>query len=117
MKKFNIFCPIRKANLYKRIEKATKEHSTVENKLKLQFNQGIAHEVLLTDITYLLGTGNFIGHLSTVKDGTTKEILAQYVSDNLKFDLSLNIVDLLMSAHGTTLHKDAFIHSNQERPL
>lgn len=113
MRKFNIFCPIRKANPYKRMAKATKEHSTVENKLKRQFDQGIAHKVLLTDITYLPGTGGFIGYLSTVKDGTTKEILAHYVSDSLKLDISLTTVDLLMSAHGTTLHKDAFIHSDQ----
>ncbi|SIN84503.1 Transposase InsO and inactivated derivatives [Carnobacterium alterfunditum] len=113
MRKFNIFCPIRKANPYKRMAKATKEHRTVENQLERQFDQGIAHKVLLTDITYLPGADGFLGYLSTIKDGTTKEILAHYVSDNLKLDISLNTVDSLMSAHGATLHKDAFIHSDQ----
>lgn len=113
MRKFNIFCPIRKANPYKRMAKATKEHRTVENKLERQFVQGIAHKVLLTDITYLPGADGFLGYLSTIKDGTTKEVLAHYVSDNLKLDISLNTVDALMSAHGATLHKDAFIHSDQ----
>lgn len=113
MRKFNIFCPIRKANPYKRMAKATQEHSTVENQLERQFDQGIAHKVLLTDITYLPGSDGFMGYLSTVKDGATKEILAHYVSDNLKLDISLNTIDRLMSAHGATLHKDAFIHSDQ----
>ncbi len=71
MRKFNILCPIRKANPYRRMAKATKEHSTVGNKLKRQFDQGIAHKVLLTDITYLPGTKGLMGYLSTVKDGAT----------------------------------------------
>lgn len=113
MRKFNIFCPIRKANPYKRMAKATKEHQTVENKLERHFDQGIAHKVLLTNITYLPGVDGFIGYLSTINDGTTKEVLSHYVSDNLKLDISLNSVDLLMSAHGATLYADAFIHSDQ----
>ncbi|WP_143596849.1 IS3 family transposase, partial [Trichococcus palustris] len=47
------------------------------------------------------------------KDGATKEILAHYVSDSLKLDISLNTINLLASAHGATLHEDAFIHSDQ----
>ena len=113
MRKFEIFCPIRQANPYKRMAKATKEHSTVENKLKRQFDQGVAKKVLLTDITYLPGADGFIGYLSTVKDGATKEILAHYVTNNLKLDISLNTIDLLVSAHGATIHEDAFIHSDQ----
>jgi len=113
MRKFHIFCPIRKANPYKRMAKATKEHHTVENKLERQFVQGIAHKVLLTDITYLPGANGFMCYLSTIKDGATKEILAHYVSDNLKLAISLTTIDVLMSAHGATLHKDAFIHSDQ----
>ncbi|RYD01547.1 hypothetical protein N752_30055 [Desulforamulus aquiferis] len=31
----------------------------------------------------------FLGYLSTIKDGATKEILAHYVSDNLKLDIGL----------------------------
>lgn len=53
MKKFSIICPIRKANPYRRMAKATKEHRTCQNKLQRQFKQGVAGKVLLTDITYL----------------------------------------------------------------
>lgn len=113
MRKYSIICPIRKANPYKRMAKATKEHCTVENKLKRQFDQGVSKKVLLTDITYLPGANGFMGYLSTIKDGATKEILAYYVSDNLKIDISLNTIDQLMHAHGHALHEEAFVHSDQ----
>ena len=37
MRKYNIICPIRKSNPYKRIAKATKEHRVVPNKLNREF--------------------------------------------------------------------------------
>lgn len=54
MKKYNIFCPIRKANPYRRMMKATQEHRVVPNILNRQFKQRIPYNVLLTDITYML---------------------------------------------------------------
>ncbi len=39
MRKYNIVCPIRKANPYKRMAKATKEHRVVPNKLNREFKQ------------------------------------------------------------------------------
>jgi putative transposase len=53
MNKYGIVCPHRKANPYKKIAKATKEHQVVPNKLNREFKQGIPGKVLLTDITYL----------------------------------------------------------------
>ena len=53
MKKFDILCPIRKANPYRRMAKATKEHRTLPNLLNRQFKQVVTGKVLLTDITYL----------------------------------------------------------------
>lgn len=113
MRKFDIVCPIRKANPYRRIAKATMEHSVVPNILQRQFDQGVAGKVLLTDITYLPGRDGFLGYLSTIKDGATKEILAHYVSDNLKLDISLQTIEFLMHNHKDSLQKDAFIHSDQ----
>jgi len=52
MKKYGIFCPIRKANPYRRMMKATKEHTVVPNLLNRNFRQNIPGKVLLTDITY-----------------------------------------------------------------
>jgi putative transposase len=113
MRKFDIVCPIRKANPYRRIAKATKEHSIASNLLQRQFNQGVAGKVLLTDITYMPGKEGFLGYLSTIKDGATNEILAHYVSDNMKLDLSLQTIEILLQNHRESLREDAFIHSDQ----
>ncbi len=50
MRKYNITCPIRKANPYKRIAKATKEHRVVPNRLNREFKQNTPGKVMLTDI-------------------------------------------------------------------
>lgn len=113
MRKFDIVCPIRKTNPYRRMAKATKEHRTAPNILQRQFDQGVLGKVLLTDITYLPGKNGFLGYLSTIKDGTTKEILAHYVSDNLKLDISLKTIEILMFNHKDILREDALIHSDQ----
>jgi transposase InsO family protein/transposase len=113
MRKFEIVCPIRKANPYRRIAKATKEHNTVPNTLQRRFDQGVAGKVLLTDITYLPGKNGFLGYLSTIKDGATKEILAYYVSDNLKLDISLQTIEHLVLNQKNFLQHDAFVHSDQ----
>lgn len=53
MKKYGIVCPIRKANPYRRMMKATQEHRVLPNLLRRNFKQGTPGKVLLTDITYL----------------------------------------------------------------
>ncbi|MDR0899817.1 MAG: IS3 family transposase, partial [Lactobacillaceae bacterium] len=53
MRKFNLFCPIRKPNPYKRIAKANAENSVKKNILNREFEEHGARQVLLTDITYL----------------------------------------------------------------
>ena len=87
MKKFEIICPIRKANPYRRMAKATKEHRTCPNELQRNFKQGVAGKVLLTDITYLTYRGGKRAYLSTIKDAETNEILAYEVSDSLHWIL------------------------------
>ena len=53
MKKYGIVCPYRKANPYRRMMKASKEHTIVSNFINREFKQDIPYKVLLTDITYL----------------------------------------------------------------
>jgi len=112
MKKFDIVCPIRKANPYRRMAKATKEHRTLPNLLKRQFKQGIPGKVLLTDITYLNYGKGKRAYLSTIKDSETNEILAYEVSNNIKLDIALNTVKKLKKK-GRKLATGAFIHSDQ----
>jgi putative transposase len=113
MRKYGIVCPHRRTNPYKKIAKATKEHQVVPNKLNREFKQGVPGKVLLTDITYLPYNGNCMAYLSTVKDASTNEILAYHVSDRITLDIATRTIHKLMNNKKVTLHKDAFIHSDQ----
>lgn len=112
MKKYGISCPIRKANPYKRMMKATLEHRALPNLLKREFKQNIPGKVLLTDITYLFYGNGKKAYLSTIKDGSTNEILAFKLSKNIKLDIVIDTLRALKKSR-IRLHKDAFIHSDQ----
>jgi Transposase and inactivated derivatives len=113
MRKYNIVCPIRKANPYRRMAKATKDHSVVPNILQRNFKQGIPGKVLLTDITYIkYGNGN-TAYLSVIKDASSNDILSHYTSDRITLDIALKTIDNLILNHKNSLHKDVFIHSDQ----
>ena len=90
MKKYDIVCPIRRANPYKRIMKATQEHKVVPNLLNREFKQGIPFKVLLTDITYLFYGKRKKAYLSPIKDASTNEVLAYQVSDRITLDIALD---------------------------
>jgi putative transposase len=113
MNKYEIVCPHRKSNPYKKIAKATKEHQVVPNKLNREFKQGTPGKVLLTDITYLPYNGKDMAYLSTVKDASTNEILAYHVSDHITLDIATKTIHKLMNNKKISLHSDAFIHSDQ----
>ncbi|WP_172201017.1 IS3 family transposase, partial [Saccharibacillus qingshengii] len=111
MKKFNLVCPIRRANPMRRIAKATQEHRMCPNTLQRKFKPGVAGQVLLTDITYLRYGTNRRAYLSTIKDAQTNEILAYKVSDSLGLDLALDTLKQLKKHRHLT--PKAFIHSDQ----
>ena len=113
MRKYNIVCPIRKANPYKRIAKATKEHRVVPNRLNREFKQNTPGKVMLTDITYMPYGNNKIAYLSTIKDSSTNEILAYNLSNSLAIDIVTETINKLVKLKSFKLHKDAFIHSDQ----
>ncbi len=112
MRKYKIICPYRKRNPYKKIAKATKEHSTKKNTLKRNFKQGKPGKVLLTDITYLYYAGGKRAYLSAIKDGSTNEILSHYISTSLSLEIATKTIDKLCRKK-SKLPEDAFIHSDQ----
>ena len=112
MKKFKIICPYRKPNPYKNIAKATKEHNSVPNILDRNFKQEVPGKILLTDISYLTYGKGRRAYLSTVKDGSTNEILAHEVSHSLSLDIALDTVKRL-TRRKFKLHPDCVIHSDQ----
>jgi transposase InsO family protein len=113
MNKYKIICPHRKANPYRRIAKATKEHSVVKNILNREFKQATPGKVLLTDITYLPYGNSKMAYLSTIKDSSTNEILAYQTSDRITLDIALDTIKKLVKNRRVKLTKDAFIHSDQ----
>ncbi|TCI50110.1 IS3 family transposase [Exiguobacterium sp. SH1S21] len=113
MHKYNIVCPIRKADPYKRLIKATAEHRVVPNHLKREFKQGTPYKVLLTDITYIFYGKGKRAYLSTIVDGSTNEVLAHHLSENINLDIVLDTLKHLRKNRRVRLAKDAFIHSDQ----
>ena len=110
MRKYNIICPIRKSNPYKRIAKATKEHRVVPNKLNREFKQNMPWKLLLIDITYMPYGNGKMAYLSTIKDSSTNEILSHYLSKSLAIEIATKTIDKLVEFKSFKLHKDAFIH-------
>ena len=112
MKKYNLFCPIRQANPYRRMAKAIKTNSVAENILNREFTKHGARKVLLTDITYISYNGKFC-YLSTILDAYTRQILSYVVSDSLEVDFVLETVKQLIKTHGISLSTETLIHSDQ----
>ena len=111
MKKFNLVCPIRKANPYRRMAKALATSNVAPNIVKREFKQE-PRKVLQTDITYLFFEGGKC-YLSTILDAFTHEILAYQLSMSLKVDFVLDTVDQLVEQHGCTLDNETIVHSDQ----
>lgn len=113
MKKYNLFCPIRKANPFRRMAKALKTSTIAENLVNREFTEHGAGKILLTDITYLFYNHNCKAYLSVIKDACTKQILSYVVSESLEMDFVLETVNILLTKHGANLHTDAILHSDQ----
>lgn len=112
MKKYNLFCPIRQANPYRRMAKAIKTNSVAENILNREFTKHGPRKVLLTDITYISYSGKFC-YLSTILDAYTRQILSYVVSDSLEVDFVLETVKQLIKTHAISLSTETLIHSDQ----
>lgn len=113
MKKYNLFCPIRKANPYRRMAKALQTDSITDNLVKRQFREHGAGMILLTNITYLFYNHGDKAYLSVIKDAYTKQILAYKTSSSLEVDFVLETVQMLLENHVAELHTDVLLHSDQ----
>ena len=113
MKKYGLFCPIRKANPYRRAAKALKTDSVAPNLLNREFETHGPRAVLLTDITYIINGKAPRCYMVTIIDGCTKELLAWSLSDSLEIDFVLDAVNHLVAEHGISLTSKTLIHSDQ----
>lgn len=112
MKKYNLKCPLRKANPYRRMANALKTSHVADNLLQREFEDYGPRLVLLTDITFLKYNGKF-AYLSTILDAYTKQILSYVLSDSLEVDFVLETVEQLIDRHGISLHAKTLVHSDQ----
>lgn len=113
MQKYNLKCPIRKANPYRRMAKALKTSNVAPNLLNREFREHGPRRVLLTDITYLLYGNGQKSYMSTILDAYTKQLLAYVVSDSLDVDFVLETVNNLVRDHGISLKTKTLINSDQ----
>ena len=112
MKKYNLFCPIRKANPYRRMAKAIRTNAVADNRVNREFRLHGPRKILLTDITYIPYAGTFC-YLSVIKDAFTEQVLSHVLSESLEVDFVLETVNQLIRNHGTSLDAEAMIHCDQ----
>jgi len=114
MRKYEIICPIRKANPYKRMARNIKGHHIHDDHVERNFKPGRPFAVLLTDITYFrFGKKNIRGFLSAIKDSQTGEIVARAASTSLKMEFVIDTLDQLIKHPLFDVHNDMIIHSDQ----
>lgn len=112
MKKYNLVCPIRRPNPYRRMAREMQTSHVAPNVVKREFRFYGARKILLTDITYLFYRGDKC-YLSVIMDAYTKEVLAWCVSESLTVDFVLQTVEQLQQAHGMSLDNEVIVHSDQ----
>ena len=112
MDKYNLKCPIRKANPYRRMAKAVKSSNVAQYILDRKFTEYDPRMVLLTDITYLPYNEMF-AFLSTILDAFTRQVLSYVLSESLEVDFVLETVNLLIERHGVSLNAETLINSDQ----
>lgn len=113
MNKYNLVCPIRKPNPYKRMAKARHEHAMKPNHLNRQFKAYGPKTVLLTDITYLYFGRGQKAYLATIKDAFTNQILSYTLSESLEVDFVLELIEQLIENHAIPKKQKTLIHSDQ----
>lgn len=112
MRKYGLFCPVRKANPYRRMMKNMKTDAVAPNIVQRRFRELGARKVLLTDITYIRLKDRFC-YLSVIMDAYTEQVLAYHLSLSLEVDIVLSTIEKLMRDHSTSLDTEVLIHSDQ----
>lgn len=112
MKKYHLYCPVRRANPYRQMAKAIKTSNYADNLLQREFEYYGPRMVLLTDIIYIPYNGTF-AYLSVILDAFTKQILSYVLSSSLEIDFVKETVEILIRDHGISLHKETIVHSDQ----
>lgn len=113
MHKFDLICPIRKVNPIKAMIRAQQSDKVYANVLNRHFRQGTAKKTLLTDISYIQYGSGKRAYLSTIKDSSTKMILAWQISPSLELSFVIKTVNLLLNLYKGELDLNVVLHSDQ----
>ena len=113
MNKYNLFCPIRKANPYRRAAKAIATAQVAPNLLNREFESRGPRKVLLTDITYIINGKAPRCYMCAIIDACTKELLSWTLSLSLEEDFVLEAMNDMIERHGVSLSAETLIHSDQ----
>ena len=111
MRKYGLFCPIRKANPYRRLQKAIRTSNTAANLVNREFKEHGPRSVLLTDVTYIPLDRGFC-YLSTILDACTKQVLSYVLSESLALDFVLETVEKLLREPRVSLSCETISHSD-----
>lgn len=112
MKKYQLVCPIRKANPYRQMMRKIQTNHRAANIVDRNFTEHGPRTILLTDITYIPDEDGFC-YLSAVKDAVTKQCLAYVLSRSLEEEFVLETIEQLMENHGISMHAKTLVHSDQ----
>lgn len=112
MHKYELTCPIRKENPYRRMAKALKTNVVADNHIKREFKKHGPRTVLLTDITYIPLKDGFC-YLSVILDAFTMQVMSYRLSASLEVDFVLDTVKQLFQNHGYSISDKTYIHSDQ----
>ena len=112
MKKYQLVCPIRKANPYRQMMRAIQTNHRADNIVNRNFTEAGPRTILLTDITYIPHEERFC-YLSSVKDAVTRECLAHVLSRTMEEEFVLETIEQLMSRHGLSMNTKTLVHSDQ----
>lgn len=111
MRKYELYCPIRKANPYRRIMKALRSNVVADNHVNREFKEHGPRKILLTDITYI-PLGKDFCYLSVILDAYTMQVMAYVLSESLEVDFVLETINLMIANHGMTFDENIYIHSD-----
>ena len=113
MRKYGLFCPIRKPNPYKRMAKNIDDNMVVPNHVDRNFKDNGPRYVILTDITYVFYGNCKKCYISVMKDACTNEVLSFVISESLAEDFVLETVKILIKLHKDEIPQNALVHSDQ----
>ncbi len=112
MRKYGLFCPVRQPNPYRRMAREMQTNHVAGNIINREFGKYAPRKALLTDITYLFYRSG-VCYLSHIMDVCTHEALAYELSESLKVEFVIDMMDALCAEYGAELDNTTIVHGDQ----